>query len=104
MLEKREKIVNALQKVIDPEIGMDIVNLGLIYGIEITENDFVTIKMTLTTPGCPLSDFFLSEIETVLTDLDFVNDVRIDFIWTPPWDLIMMDENAKQDMFKNMRN
>lgn len=101
---KRTQIVEALRKVIDPEIGMNIVDVGLIYGIDISEDNFVRVKMTLTTPGCPLSDYFLSEIETVITDLDFVDDLKIDFEWEPKWDLIMMDENAKQDMFGKMRN
>lgn len=99
---KKLNIINSLKKVIDPEIGMNIVDLGLIYGIEIVESSFVIIKMTLTTPGCPLADFFISEIETVLTDLEFVDDVRVEFVWAPAWDISMMDENAKQNMFKSM--
>lgn len=102
--EKRKLVINQLRKVIDPEIGMNIVDVGLIYWIEITDEDFVRVKMTLTTPGCPLSDYFLSEIETVIMDLDFVNDLKIDFIWEPKWELIMMDEEAKQAMFGSMRN
>lgn len=102
--QKRKSIVNQLRLVIDPEIGMNIVDVGLIYWIEITEENFIRLKMTLTTPGCPLSDYFLSEIETVIMDLDFVEDLKIDFVWEPKWDLIMMDESAKQDMFNSMRN
>jgi metal-sulfur cluster biosynthetic enzyme len=101
--EKRIKVANQLRKVLDPEIGMNIVDVGLIYNIIITEDDFVRVEMTLTTPGCPLTDYFLSEIETVIMDLDFVSDMKIDFVWEPKWDLKMMDEEAKQDMFKGMR-
>jgi metal-sulfur cluster biosynthetic enzyme len=97
---KRKLIIDQLRKVLDPEIGLNIVDVGLIYWIEITEDDFVRVKMTLTTPGCPLTDYFLSEIETVIMDLDFVDDLKIDFEWEPKWDLIMMDEEAKQNMFK----
>ena len=100
--EKRKLILDQLRKVIDPEIGMNIIDVGLLYGIVIEEDNFVIVKMTLTTPQCPLSDFFLSEINTVLTDLDFIEDVRIDFIWEPKWDLVMMDETAKQGMFGRM--
>jgi metal-sulfur cluster biosynthetic enzyme len=103
MSQKRLQIIEQLRKVIDPEIGMNIVDVGLIYNIEIDNESFVRVKMSLTTPGCPLSDFFLSEIETVLTDLDFVDDVDIVFVWEPKWDLIMMNEQAKQDMFSGMR-
>ena len=102
--EKRKLIIEQLRKVIDPEIGMNIVDVGLIYWIEITEENFVRVKMTLTTPGCPLSDYFLSEIETVIMDLDFVEDLKTDFIWEPKWDLVMMDEEAKQAMFGGMRS
>ena len=101
-VEKRKLILDQLRKVIDPEIGMNIIDVGLLYGIVIEEDNFVIVKMTLTTPQCPLSDFFLSEINTVLTDLDFIEDVRIDFIWEPKWDLVMMDETAKQGMFGRM--
>lgn len=103
-IAKRQAIIDALRKVIDPEIGMNIVDVGLIYNVEIDNDSFVRVKMTLTTPGCPLSDYFLSEIETVLTDLEFVEDVDIEFAWDPKWDLIMMDEKAKQDMFTGMRS
>lgn len=102
-VEKRIEVVNMLRTVMDPETGMNIVDVGLIYNVLINENDEVTIEMTLTTPGCPLTDYFLSEIETKLTDLIFVNDVKIEFVWTPQWDLIMMDEDAKQNMFNSMR-
>jgi metal-sulfur cluster biosynthetic enzyme len=102
VLQKRKSVVEKLRGILDPEIGMNIVDVGLIYGIEIDENNYVTINMTLTTPGCPLTDYFLSEIESNLIDLDFVDDVRIDFVWTPTWDIIMMDEDAKQNMFRNL--
>ncbi len=104
LTELRKQVIDRLRLVVDPEIGMNIVDVGLIYGIEINDDSEVTVLMTLTTPGCPLSDYFLSEIESVLMDLDFVEDVRIEFLWEPKWDLAMMDENAKQNMFDSMRN
>jgi metal-sulfur cluster biosynthetic enzyme len=103
-VEYRKLIIDKLREVIDPEIGMNIVDVGLIYWITITEENEVTVSMSLTTPGCPLTDYFLSEIETRLMDLDFIEDVRIEFVWTPKWDLIMMDEAAKQAMFDKMRS
>lgn len=101
--EKRKEIAESLRDVLDPEIGMNIVDVGLIYGIEIDVENKVTIKMSLTTPGCPLSEYFLSEIETKLMDLDFIDDVEIVFVWSPQWDIIMMDEAGKQRMFAGMR-
>ena len=103
LVDKRKSIVEKLRGIMDPEICMNIVDVGLIYWIEIPENNEVEINMSLTTPGCPLSDYFLSEIETTLLDLDFIQDVQIRFVWTPQWDLIMMDEAAKQEMFRGMR-
>jgi metal-sulfur cluster biosynthetic enzyme len=99
----RKEVIDKLREVIDPEIGMNIVDVGLIYWVDIDDDNEVTVFMTLTTPGCPLTDYFLSEIETKLMDLDFIQDVRIEFVWTPKWDLIMMDEQAKQEMFNKMR-
>lgn len=99
---KFKKIVRQLQKVIDPELHMNIVDVGLIYGIDISENNDVKITMTLTTPGCPMQDYFRSEIEIVLSDLEFINDVEIDLIWEPKWELGMMNDQAKQDMFSTM--
>lgn len=101
--DKRRLVIDALRDVMDPEIGMNIVDVGLIYNILIDEENKVTVQMSLTTPGCPLTEYFLSEIETKMMDLDFVEDVEIQFVWTPQWDMIMMDENAKQDMFQSMR-
>lgn len=103
LIKKRNLVVEALRQIDDPEIGMNIIDVGLIYGIFINEWNKVTIEMTLTTPGCPLTDYFLSEIETKMMDLDFVEDVQIDFVWTPQWDMTMMDEGGKQRMFENMR-
>jgi metal-sulfur cluster biosynthetic enzyme len=101
--EDRKSVINQIRDVIDPEIGMNIVDVGLIYGIEINDSNKVVVRMTLTTPGCPLTDFFVSEIETKLMDLEWVDDVEIVFTWTPQWDLIMMDEDAKQRMFEGIR-
>ncbi|BDQ04542.1 MAG: hypothetical protein KatS3mg084_0060 [Candidatus Dojkabacteria bacterium] len=100
---KVKLVLDALKKVVDPEIGMNIIDVGLIYGIEIDQSNSVYIKMTLTTPGCPLKDYFISEIETVLMDVDFVTDVQVEFVWSPPWDLSMMDEDAKLNLFQFMR-
>ncbi len=100
----RKEVADKLREVLDPEIGMNIVDVGLLYWIDIDADFLVTISMSLTTPGCPLTDYFLSEIETKLMDLDFVEDVRIDFVWMPKWDMVMMDEKGKQEMFDKMRN
>jgi metal-sulfur cluster biosynthetic enzyme len=102
-MTKTTQIISKLKEILDPEIGMNIVDVGLIYGVEVDSENTVTVIMTLTTPGCPLTDYFLSEIESKLMDLEFIEDVKIEFVWKPAWDLIMMDEEAKQGMFRSMK-
>lgn len=97
--KQRKLIVEKLAEILDPEIGLNIVDVGLLYWIDIDDENKVTIYMTLTTPACPLSEYFLSEVETKLLDLDFIEDVQVEFIWTPQWDITMIDEGAKQKMF-----
>lgn len=106
-LQKRQLIVNKLRNVIDPEISMDIVSLGLVYAVHILDSESdglrAVVEMTLTTPGCPLVDFFQSEVESVLLDLDFLSDVKVVFAYQPAWDISMIDERAKLEMFNKMR-
>ncbi|MBO8442084.1 MAG: metal-sulfur cluster assembly factor [Firmicutes bacterium] len=91
----KSKVLNALESVIDPELGIDIVNLGLIYGVDLDDNGSCHLKMTLTTMGCPLSSFLQDEIFSALTKLDFVNDVDIQLVWNPVWTPDKMSRYAK---------
>lgn len=99
---KIKEIVNQLKKVIDPELHIDIVSVGLIYNIHLNNQNELILDMTLTTPGCPLRDYFESETETVLSDLEFLQDVKINIIFDPHWSLEMMDEEMKLKMFKSL--
>jgi FeS assembly SUF system protein len=92
----KEKIIESLKGVYDPEIGLDIVNLGLIYDINISEEGEVDIKMTLTTPGCPLAGSVEEAVRTVVSAIDEVKDVNVELVWDPPWNPSMMSEEAKQ--------
>jgi FeS assembly SUF system protein len=92
----KEKIIESLKGVYDPEIGLDIVNLGLIYDIDISEDGKVDIKMTLTTPGCPLAGSVEEAVRTVVSAIDEVKDVNVELVWDPPWNPSMMSEEAKQ--------
>jgi FeS assembly SUF system protein len=92
----KEKIIESLKGVYDPEIGLDIVNLGLIYDINISEEGEVNIKMTLTTPGCPLAGSVEEAVRTVVSAIDEVKDVNVELVWDPPWNPSMMSEEAKQ--------
>lgn len=86
-----------LYEVIDPELGVNIVDLGLIYGIAVTER-LARIRMTLTTPGCPLSGYMDDEIHRVLAGLPGVDDAEVSIVWDPPWDPNMMSESAKRQL------
>jgi len=90
-----EKVHNALYSVIDPELGIDVVNLGLIYGIDIDDNT-VTVTMTLTTPGCPLHESMSSAVYNAIRTLDPGTEVKINLIWDPPWTPERLTDQAKE--------
>jgi metal-sulfur cluster biosynthetic enzyme len=77
-------VTERLRQIDDPELGLNLVDLGLIYGIEIADGA-VTIRMTLTTPGCPLHETILPAVEQLVGTLAGVRDVRVDLVWDPPW-------------------
>lgn len=82
-----EEVREALKEVYDPEIGFNIVELGLVYGIEVDEQNNVHIKMTLTTPFCPLGPLIEQQVDAVLRALyPEVGEIDIELVWSPPWD------------------
>jgi metal-sulfur cluster biosynthetic enzyme len=81
-----EQIMEALEPVQDPELRMSIVDLGLIYDVDIDEDGMVDVVMTLTTPACPLGPLLMGQIQDTLMDLPGVKDVNVDITFTPPWD------------------
>lgn len=88
------EVLEALKDVIDPELGYNIVDLGLIYGVTIA-NDQVDIVMTMTTPGCPATNYIESGTYERLLRIQGVKDAHVDVVWTPPWDPSMMSPDAK---------
>lgn len=93
-----EEIVRlALKDVYDPEIGINIIDLGLVYDIKV-DSGKVFIKMTLTTPGCPIGPMLMADIKDILFQMDGVEDVEIEFVWSPPWTPDMMSDEAKEIM------
>ena len=78
-----EDLMEALMDVVDPELGIDVVNLGLIYGVHIDEGDVATVDMTLTSAACPLTDVIEDQARTATDGL--VKDLRINWVWMPPW-------------------
>ena len=89
-----DDVMDALSNVIDPELGLDFVELGLIYGVEIEEGD-VRITFTLTTPGCPIGPHVSDQIEEFVSELDGVESVESEMVFTPPWSPERMSEDAK---------
>ncbi len=97
MAVTKEDVLEALKEVHDPEIGIDIVNLGLVYDIEIT-NAEINVIMTLTAPGCPLSQSIGTYVKNVLSVLDITKKVNLEIVWEPRWTPAMMTEEAKREL------
>ena len=94
-----ELVRAALSEVYDPEIGIDIVSLGLIYGTHLDDNGMLTIDMTLTTPYCPLGPVIQTQAHAVCSPLPGVEDVHVNLVWTPPWDpRTMASEEAQLEL------
>jgi len=93
-----ELVRSRLRAVIDPELGVNIVDLGLVYGIELEERGTVAIEMTLTTPGCPLGGFLDDQIRAALAVLPQVRDVRLELVWEPPWQPEAMSDAAREQL------
>jgi len=93
----QEKVLEVLSEVYDPEIPIDIVNLGLVYGIDIKDRN-VVITMTMTAPGCPASTQIAGESKLMVEELPQVDSVDIDIVWDPPWDPSKMSEEAQESM------
>ncbi len=94
----QEMVLEALREnVIDPEIGINVVDLGLVYGVEVQDST-VEVTMTLTTPMCPLGPYIDSEVKSALQDVPGVEESKVNLVWTPPWDPSKMSEDAKLEL------
>jgi metal-sulfur cluster biosynthetic enzyme len=94
-----DEILEALRAVYDPEIGINIVDLGLVYDVEKSSEGQVNVKMTLTTPACPLGPVLIDQVQYVAGRLPGVENTSVEFVWTPPWDpRVMASEEAKAEL------
>lgn len=93
--ELQDNMLACLEQVIDPELGIDIVNLGLIYGVDIDDDGLCTVTMTLTSMGCPLAGIIVEQIESALEDLPEVSETKVDIVWDPVWTKDRMSRYAK---------
>lgn len=91
-------IILALKQVFDPEIPVNIYDLGLIYDVEIDDDSFVDVKMTLTTPGCPVAQTFPGIVENAVTQVEGVSDCQVELVWDPPWTQERMTEAARLEL------
>ena len=96
-----QAIEESLKQCMDPEVPLNIVEMGLIYGIDVAENNDVNIKMTMTTQGCPLHETLVQDATRYVKKVPGVNNVNVDIVWDPPWSMDKMSEEAKTKI-KNM--
>ncbi|HWT07521.1 MAG TPA: SUF system Fe-S cluster assembly protein [Roseomonas sp.] len=90
-----DAVIGAISTVYDPEIPVDIYQLGLVYAIEIEDDGKVKVEMTLTTPACPSAQELPSQVEEAVRAVDGVSDVQVEVVWDPPWDQSRMSEDAR---------
>jgi FeS assembly SUF system protein len=93
-----EGVIDALKEIYDPEIPVNIYELGLIYGVDIDDDGGVAITMTLTTPHCPVAESMPGEVELRVGAVPGVRDVEVNLVWDPPWDMAKMSDEAKLEL------
>lgn len=98
ILELEEKIVTMLKTVFDPEIPVNIYDLGLIYGVDIDDDNNITITMTLTAPNCPAADFILEDVRLKVESITGIKNVVVNLTFEPEWNKDMMSEEAKLEL------
>mgnify|MGYP000861200827 FL=1 len=94
----REQVLEALKVVRDPEIPVNVVDLGLVYEVDVDDAGNVGVEMTLTSMGCPVQDLIQADAELAVMKVDGVNSVTVDFVWSPPWSPQKMTEDGKKQM------
>jgi len=93
-----KQVLEALKEVTDPEVGINVVDLGLIYGIRIDENDNVTITMTMTTPMCPVTSIILADVQLRLERIPGIGKVNIELVWEPAWSAEMISSEYRAQL------
>ena len=98
MTDLKEKVIKEIKKVYDPEIPVNIYELGLIYKIEIDKRNDDNLDMTLTTPNCPVAESLPKQVKEYILNVKGVSDVKLNLVWDPPWDKSKMSEAAKLEL------
>ena len=97
-MELKEKVINEIKKIYDPEIPVNIYELGLIYKIDVIDNKEVNIEMTLTSPNCPVAESLPKMVKDNILKIEEVSNVDLKLVWNPPWTQDMMSEAAKLEL------
>ena len=98
MDEIKNKVIECIKKIFDPEIPVNIYELGLIYKIEVDENNKVVVDMTLTSPNCPVAESLPNQVKDSIMKVEGVSEVDLKVVWEPPWDKNKMSEAAKLEL------
>jgi len=98
MSDIKNKVIEAVKKIYDPEIPVNIYELGLIYKIDVDEKNKVNVDMTLTSPNCPVAESLPNEVKENIKKVEGVSDVNLNLVWEPPWDKDRMSEAAKLEL------
>ncbi len=98
MIDLKQKVIDEIKKIYDPEIPVNIYELGLIYKVEIKDKNIVNIDMTLTSPNCPVAESLPKEVKDNILNIEGVSDVNLKLVWEPPWDKSKMSEAAKLEL------
>ena len=97
-MTKKEQIIEEIRKIYDPELPVNIYELGLIYDVKVDNDNSVKVKMTLTTPNCPVAESLPKEVKDSIMEIKEVKNVDLELVWEPPWDKSMMSEAAKLEL------
>ena len=97
-MSKKEQIIEEIRKIYDPELPVNIYELGLIYDIEVENEKFVKIKMTLTTPNCPVAETLPNDVKEGAMQVEGIEKADLELVWDPPWTQDMMSEAAKLEL------
>ena len=97
-MSKKDQIIEEIRKIYDPELPVNIYELGLIYDIKVKDEKFAIIKMTLTTPNCPVAESLPKEVKEGAMQVDGIEDVDLELVWDPPWNKNRMWEAAKLEL------
>jgi len=97
-MELKDQIIDEIKKIYDPEIPVNIYELGLIYDIKVENKNTAKVKMTLTSPNCPVAESLPKEVKDSIMQVEGIDKVDLDLVWDPPWDKSMMSEAAKLEL------